>query len=101
MDEERNFVVGDIVQHFKRELLSKEEKNTNKYLYEIIATDVHHTETGENLIVYKALYGDNSIYARPKEMFLSEVDSKKYPDIKQKYRLEKINSEDIIFKKGY
>lgn len=26
MDEERNFVVGDIVQHFKRELLSKEEK---------------------------------------------------------------------------
>ena len=79
----------------------QKKKNTNKYLYEIIATDVHHTETGENLIVYKALYRDNSIYARQKEMFLSEVDSKKYPDIKQKYRLEKINSEDIIFKKGY
>ena len=60
------------------------------YLYRIISMDVQHTETGEKLVCYQALYGDGQVYVRPKEMFLSKVDKEKYPDIKQEYRLQRI-----------
>lgn len=88
--------VGDIVKHFKREGLTEEEKSTNLYLYKVLATNVKHTETGEELVVYQALYGNFDIYARPKDMFLSEVDRDKYPNVKQKYRLQAINDDSHI-----
>ncbi|MBQ3474647.1 MAG: DUF1653 domain-containing protein [Bacilli bacterium] len=93
----RKFEIGDIVQHFKRETLSKEEleKNPNKYLYEIIGVSKH-TETGEELMIYKPLYEtdcikDANYAARPLDMFMGEVDHEKYPDIKQKNRFELVN----------
>lgn len=83
------FHPGDIVQHFKRELLSDEERTTNMYLYEIVGVATH-SETRELMMVYRPLYDDGGMYVRPLEMFLSEVDHEKYPEIKQKYRFEKI-----------
>ena len=69
----RNIVLGGVYQHFKGDY----------YLVEDIAK---HSETQEEMVVYRQLYGDvNNLYIRPYDMFLSEVDREKYPNVKQQY----------------
>ena len=58
------------------------------YLYEILG-EAEHTETGEKVMVYRALYGDMRLYVRPLDMFMGLVDKEKYPEIRQTYRFEK------------
>ena len=86
-DDGGRICVGDIVRHFKRAWVSEE---TSEYLYKVLAF-AQHTETGERLVIYQALYAPFKVCARPHDMFMSEVDREKYPDIKQKYRFEKID----------
>lgn len=57
----------------------------------------HHTETGEQFVIYRRLWDVNceSYYARPLEMFLSPVDREKYPDVKQEWRFERIGEDKL------
>lgn len=87
---ERDIRAGDIVRHFKREWVSAE---TSEYLYKVLAF-AQHTETGERLVIYQGLYAPFKICARPYGMFMSEVDRQKYPEIRQKYRFERVESHD-------
>ena len=66
---------GTIYRHFKG----------NFYQVMAIAT---HTETEEQMVVYRALYGERRVFVRPYAMFAEEVDHEKYPDVTQKYRFQ-------------
>ena len=70
--------VGQTYRHFKGNL------------YKILAMAMH-TETDESLVIYQALYGEKTVYARPQKMFLEEIDLVKYPTAEQKLRFELVS----------
>ena len=87
--EKSSIKVGDIVKHFKREYFSPD---SAEYTYKILGFAIH-SENLEHLVIYQGLYPPYKTCARPYDMFISEVDKEKYPNIKQKYRFEKIPTE--------
>lgn len=62
----------------------------------VVLNVARHTETNELLVIYSNVREMQRIFARPLQMFMSEVDHEKYPDAKQKYRFENM-MEGLIY----
>ncbi len=56
-------------------------------IYQVVGVAIH-TETEEEMVVYRAQYGEQGLFVRPYSMFAEEVDHQKYPEATQKYRFE-------------
>lgn len=75
-------LLGRVYRHFKGD-------------YYLVVDIAIHSETNEKMVIYKALYGEGLTYVRPYEMFIQEVDHRKYPNVKQKYRFELQNIKSV------
>lgn len=73
----RDIKINGVYKHFKGK-------------YYLVVDIAYDSETLEEMVVYRRLYGDGSLWVRKKEMFLSKLDHEKYPEVKQKYRFELI-----------
>lgn len=76
--EKREVKIHGIYRHFK-----------NKYY--IVEDVAFHSETKEEYVVYRQLYGENDLWIREKSMFLSPVDKNQYPEVQQHYRFELVD----------
>lgn len=70
-----NVEINRVYRHFKGD-------------YYLVVDIAVNSENFEKLVIYRALYGENILYARPYDMFISKVDRDKYPDVKQEYRFQ-------------
>lgn len=74
----REVKIGGVYRHFKGRC----------YLVEDVAK---HSETLEDYVIYRQLYGEGKRWIRPLGMFLERVDREKYPECPQEYRFELID----------
>ncbi|HIE4740841.1 TPA: DUF1653 domain-containing protein [Clostridioides difficile] len=69
------------------------ETKENVIIYRDNKGNLYHykdVDNNTNLVIYKTLYDGSGAYARPIEMFLSKVDKEKYPNAVQEYRFEEV-----------
>ena len=81
----REIKINGIYKHFKGD-------------YYIVEDVANHSETKEKYVVYRRLYGEGDLWMREMNMFLSEVDHEKYPNVEQKYRFELQEIESVAEK---
>ena len=79
----REIKIGKKYRHFKGK-----EYQVLDIVYD---SESNNDEEYKKVVIYQALYGDKLKWARPYDMFNSEVDHQKYPDVEQKYRFEEVN----------
>ncbi len=77
-------IINRIYRHFKGD-------------YYLLVDIAKHSETGEDYVVYRKLYDDGSLWVRPLDMFMEEVDHDKYPEVEQKYRFQLQDIKSVRF----
>ena len=82
---DRVIQIGKKYKHFKGKMY--------KVLDIVYDSESNSDDEYKKVVIYQALYGDKLKWARPYDMFNSEVDHIKYPDVKQVYRFLKIESD--------
>ena len=83
MEELQEIKINRVYKHFKGD-------------YYLVVDIAKHSETKEDYVVYRRLYGDGGLWVRPMNLFASPVDTKKYPEIKQKWRFELQEIDSVI-----
>jgi len=78
----REIIIGKKYKHFKGKMY--------QVLDIVYDSETNNDEEPKKVVIYQALYGDNLKWARPYDMFNSEVDHEKYPEVSQKYRFEEV-----------
>lgn len=81
----REIMINRVYRHFKGD-------------YYLVVDIAHHSFDNKEYVVYRKLYGDGGLWIREISDFLSLVDQKKYPDVKQKYRFELVNIASVAGK---
>lgn len=79
----REIKIGKVYKHFKGNLYI--------VLDIVLDSESNNDEVFKKVVIYQALYGDNLKWSRPYDMFNSEVDHEKYPEVSQKYRFEEVD----------
>lgn len=77
----------ELTESYREKMKGKKYRHFKGGLYEVIDIAIH-SENEEQIVIYKSCDNPSFIWARPLNMFISEVDRDKYPDVKQKMRFE-------------
>ncbi|MCR4753471.1 MAG: DUF1653 domain-containing protein [Candidatus Saccharibacteria bacterium] len=78
----RRLKIHGVYQHYKGD-------------YYLVEDTARHSETGEEMVIYRQLYGDGGLYVRPMDLFLSEIDHKQHSEVKTKYRFTLQNIKSV------
>ena len=89
MKEDNRMINQVTAEVYKERMVGKRYRHFKGGIY-VVSDIAVHSETAELIVIYKSFDKPSLVWARPLNMFLSEVDKKKYPDVKQKYRFEEV-----------
>lgn len=89
-----NKVSGEILEELRDSMTGRRYRHFKGRIY--IVTDLAvNTESNEIMVIYKCFADPIVTWCRPLSMFTSDVDRKKYPDIKQKKRFEPLSKQEV------
>ena len=89
MKEDNRMINQVTAEVYKERMVGKRYRHFKGGIY-VVSDIAVHSETAELIVIYKSFDKPSLVWARPLNMFLSEVDKKKYPEVKQEMIFEEI-----------